>query len=96
MEMQKKSKSKLSKLRMPDQMDEMESGMEVGSEMPESEGEMEMEPEMESELGEGEMSPEVLAAASDDDLMAEVEKRGLMRQMGKSPKMQKSDNYSEV
>ena len=64
-------KGKLGKLAMPkrEEMDISELDMEMPAEKEPSEG-------TEDEMPEGEMNP--LADASDEDLMAEMKKRGLM------------------
>lgn len=70
-------KGKLGKLAMPkrEEMDISELDMEMPAEKVPSEG-------TEDEMPEGEMNP--LADASDEDLMAEMKKRGLMGDMEES------------
>ena len=88
--------AKLKKMKMPESKKaapEME--MEVGEEMAEEEG-MDLElPELGSEeeapgeeyaeeVAEGEMESLDLSALSDEELMAELKKRGIMGKMGKA------------
>lgn len=80
------SKSKLKKMRMPEKKGEDLEGME----MAESSEEMPPEDEMMEGMSEEEM-PEMeeapmadLEAISDEDLMAEIQKRGLMSQLGEA------------
>lgn len=77
-----KMAGKLSKLKMPKReeisMEELDMGPApelAGEAEGEGEGEMGMEPEM------PEQEPGMLADVSDDDLLAEVKKRGLMGQL---------------
>lgn len=97
MEPGKPSKGKFSKLRMPDASAEP-IDMGEGTEM-DSEGGMddsdESGPSMDEAVNEEQMeSPSPLAGVEDAELMAEVEKRGLMHSMGK-PKS-KGSSYSEM
>lgn len=101
-----KGKSKLSKLKMPGSEDAQ--SVDMGSqEDVDSQGGMddsdEAGPSMDDavnseEEGEsGEMGHD-LTEVSDDDLMAEAQKRGLMKQMSGASrgKPSKSDNYSDM
>ena len=80
MAMQKKS-SKLDKMRMPERKKPMADELDMGEES----SDMEMSPEGDMEMpAEMERSPELpdMSQLSDEDLMAEMKKRGLMGQMG--------------
>jgi hypothetical protein len=93
--------SKLKKMKMPEkkgmEKDEME-GMEMASESGE-EMDMEEMPMEEESMGEEMASEEMPAPASDlemvsdDDLMAELKKRGLMSQLDESAP-EEEDEYS--
>lgn len=87
--------SKLKKMKMPKKPSEMEMGEEYGMEMEESEE----KPEMEMELSElEEVAPEMeapessmLADIPDEELMAELKKRGLSSKM----KMEEEESEEE-
>ena len=74
----------LKKMKMPKPkqiaLDEMEMGDEVADEMADEMGDEMADEEMEMEGEEGEEESE-LSALSDEELLAEVKKRGLMSQL---------------
>lgn len=76
---------KLKKLKMPAKAEISTAELDMGEmpEGPEMAGEMEGESEGETgEAPEEAPAPDMLADISDDDLLAEVKKRGLMAQLG--------------
>ena len=77
--------SKLKKMKMPkdQEMDMSELDMSEGESPSDESAES---PEMEMAEDEMEMAPSPLDSISDDELMAEIEKRGLMSQLSKSEK----------
>jgi len=73
-----KKKGKLANMKMPEMEVESEMGdMEMESEMPESEDGMDLEAEMAKPMEKGQKGADALAVASDEELMAELKKRGL-------------------
>lgn len=81
---------KLSKLSMPKKKSEKEMGDEYGLEMADSESSdsMEMEAALEGEEAmppteDMSMGSEALAGIPDEELLAEIQKRGLEKQLGK-------------
>jgi hypothetical protein len=84
---------KLKKLKMPAKAEISTAELDMG-EMPEGGMDEEMTGESEGEMGEAPEAPEssMLADASDDELLAELKKRGLMGQLSEeSPKEKARD-----
>ena len=86
--------SKIKKMKMPEKKGEDMAGMDMGPEdMSDTAEESSESPELaasEKESGMEEMpqeAPSDLASLSDDELMAEIKKRGLMAQMAESAGM---------
>lgn len=86
-------KIKMKQMKMPmakkpeDEMRDQMAADEM-SEMPEEEEEMESPMQEDQEMGmEKQEQPSKLEAVSDDDLVAEIKKRGLMRQLEKGEDM---------
>jgi hypothetical protein len=97
-----KKSSKLKKMRMPEMEPEMEmsDAEEMDMEMAEPEAsELAEKPEApESDDAEG-VEPEPMASleeASDEDLMAEIRKRGLMSELEKSEEMEPESDIGVV